>query len=106
MAASCGSFSRSMGSNRASALRSVANACTRLVDEFAVAVKRTRAGNGARSARYCAGALTRKTLNPSLIPSFFASGVSEYPAIASTSLVQAKLLHGRCAQVDQQAAAV
>jgi len=41
-----------------------------------------------------------------LIPSFFASGVSEYPAIASTSLVQAKLLHGHCAQVDQQAAAV
>src|ERR1700723_1739062 len=36
MAASCGSFLRSMGSNRASALRSVANACTRFVEEFAV----------------------------------------------------------------------
>src|SRR5262245_31287573 len=44
----------------------------------------TRSGNGARRARKFTGASYTKILEPSLIPSFFARGVPEYPAIISS----------------------
>src|SRR3954470_175259 len=66
----------SFASCAAARSRSVANRCTMSVPA-AVFTNLTPGGNGARSARYVGGAPMTKTVRPSVIPSFFASGVPE-----------------------------
>jgi hypothetical protein len=58
--------------------------CTISVSRAIRLTRVTRSGNGARRARKFPGASYTKMLEPSLIPSFFASGVPEYPAIISS----------------------
>src|SRR6202166_5063739 len=67
---------RARGKSRSSSFNDVTNRCTR--SQFTdLATKDTPRGSGASQSRYSEGAAMVQSVDPSLMPSFLASGVPE-----------------------------